>query len=429
MTIALSSAVRKVVTNCHPVLRRVFREFGRQGVRWALLRVPEGGLADPQSDVDLLVHPRDLSAAASLLNQASFARVPRRSVSHHYLCYCADADRWLWLHVTTSVGFGSHRVALDDTSGCLARRHIRDGVAFLEPAAAFWLLLWHCLILKGTVAAHHRAALADLCGAAAADDHFAAMFAAGCGGHAELPARLLQLALKGEWAAVEGCAPAVHKIARVRECRQRMLRLARGAAGDLSAPGLRVAVLGPDGAGKSTLIAGIRAAIPLPSRAIYMGLTGGATRFVRRFPIPGVAFLATAAIIWSRYLRGWYHSARGRLVVFDRYIYDAVAPPASPLTRLQRLSRRLSGHLCPQPDLTVFLDAPGGVMHARKGAYTPQILEQWRTCFRTLSARISAFHLVDATRSCDEVRIDVVHEIWRRQQRLWTRAGVAGGCP
>ena len=36
--------------------------------------------------------------------------------------------------------------------------------------------------------------------------------------------------------------------------------------------GLTVALLGPDGVGKSTLLAGLAASYPVPVRQIYMGM-------------------------------------------------------------------------------------------------------------------------------------------------------------
>jgi thymidylate kinase len=184
--------------------------------------------------------------------------------------------------------------------------------------------------------------------------------------------------------------------------------------------GLSVAVLGPDGAGKSTLASSLCAHVPLPSRTIYMGLTGGALHHARRLRIPGVVFVASAAIIWGRYLRACYHQARGRMVVFDRYVYDAVAPPAYQQGVLGRLGRRLSRYLCPSPDLVLVLDAPGSVMHRRKGEYDADTLEHWRQRFLSLQAASRRVTVLDATRPADAVRIDALASLWQRHVEHWT---------
>jgi thymidylate kinase len=180
----------------------------------------------------------------------------------------------------------------------------------------------------------------------------------------------------------------------------------------IRSPGLSVALLGPDGAGKSTLAAGISQSFKMPVSIMYMGLTGGFLKQVARLRVPGVVFVGRAMVIWRRYLRGRLHQARGRLVVFDRYVLDAAVPHPLRLTRLQRMSRWLDFYLCPPPDLVLVLDAPGDVMHRRKGEYHAQMLEDWRRHFRELQRRFpDVVEIVDASQEKDAVRIDATQRI------------------
>jgi thymidylate kinase len=126
-------------------------------------------------------------------------------------------------------------------------------------------------------------------------------------------------------------------------------------------------------------------------------------------------------IIWSRYLRAQYHMARGRAVVFDRYIYDAGVPTPHPLSRLQRLGRWMDGHCCPGPDLIFVLDAPGAVMHQRKAEYDSEMLEEWRRRFVALQRRFPGIQVIDATMSIDKVRRDVLDRMWRWYEERWRR--------
>jgi len=416
----------------HPLLDRLFSCFERDGVRWALLHAPAGGLTSPRGDIDLVVHPADIAMARRLANENGFARVPRPGPSHHYLRYCTEGDRWLWLHIVGTISFGRrHAVAADGESGWLAGRSTRDVVRQLRPELMFWVLLWHCLAGRGAVAPHHRQTLTAHRSAVSVRDLSAQTFAAACG-EAKLPARVLRCVALGEWQTLEGCAPVVRAAVRPSLLIRRVAHRARRAAITLTMiprmPGLSVAVVGPDGAGKSTLIESIRNTVPLPTRVIYMGLSGGALRHARRLRVPGLVFAASAAIIWARYLRGRYHQGLGHLVLFDRYVYDAFTPHPAQLTTAQHLSRRASGFLCPQPDVTIFLDAPGSVMHARKQSYTAPMLEDWRWHFRSLETRISRLHVIDATRSLDAVRVDAVTEIWHRCAFRWQRADAMSGC-
>jgi thymidylate kinase len=183
--------------------------------------------------------------------------------------------------------------------------------------------------------------------------------------------------------------------------------------------GLSVALLGPDGAGKSTLAAGLQTSFVFPVRSVYMGLTGGCLPYVARLRVPGVVSLGRLCIFWGRYLLAQYHQARGRLVIFDRYIYDAAVPPPQRLDWLGRALRWVDGHSCPGPDLVLVLNAPGAVMYERKGEYSPEVLERWRQSFLALQHRLRGLEVVDTTQAKCDVHRDVVDRIWGRYVVRW----------
>jgi thymidylate kinase len=183
--------------------------------------------------------------------------------------------------------------------------------------------------------------------------------------------------------------------------------------GQRRGPGLTVAIIGPDGAGKTTLVNSLCASFPVPTCAIYMGLTGGRMPRVEALRTPAVVLAGRLLLLWLRYGLGLYHKATGRIVLFDRYPLDGMVPSGAALGRLARLSRRVQALAVPKPDVVLLLDAPGAAMHARKGEYTPHQLEQWRVAYRRLQGRVRSLQVIDADRPSDAVRRDAQGRIWR----------------
>jgi thymidylate kinase len=152
-----------------------------------------------------------------------------------------------------------------------------------------------------------------------------------------------------------------------------------------------------------------------------MGLTGGMLRQVDRIRVPGLVRLARLAVIWGRYFLAQYHLFRGRLVVFDRYIYDAAVPTPYPLSLANRVGRWIDGHSCPAPDVILLLDAPGEMMHQRKPSYTPEMIENWRQHFLGLERRFPQLEVIDTTKGATEVLNQAMDRLWREYIRRWQR--------
>jgi thymidylate kinase len=175
-----------------------------------------------------------------------------------------------------------------------------------------------------------------------------------------------------------------------------------------------VALLGPDGVGKSTLVAGLASVYPAPVRTIYMGMWQGADRPGRTRLDAVAAILVRPLRVWGRVARAAVYVARGHLVLFDRYTYDALLPITGSLRWLKRPYFWVLAHLAPRPDLVLVLDLPGEVAFARKGEFSPDGLEAVRQGFLALAPRVRA-EIVDASAPPDQVRTDVLARIERHR--------------
>jgi thymidylate kinase len=216
-----------------------------------------------------------------------------------------------------------------------------------------------------------------------------------------------------------------------------------------------VALIGPDGAGKTTVARGLPPLLPVPVRYLYMGVSTDSsnvmlptTRLARRIkrargsppdtagpPSHGprrprsrsfvrrrVADLRAALRVGNRLAEEWYRqwlawrwTRSGAIVLFDRHFfvdyhaYD-VDDDAGGRSWSQRLHGLMLGRLYPRPDLVIYLDAPGAVLLARKGEGTVEALERRRDEYRAIAGHVDDFVEVDATQPVDAVT-DRVAEI------------------
>jgi len=226
-----------------------------------------------------------------------------------------------------------------------------------------------------------------------------------------------------------------------------------------------VALIGPDGAGKTTLTRMVAASGVLPVRYLYMGVDisasnvalptsrlaewakrqagkpSGATRHETRVAAPSrsVARRALSAVRATlrltnrigeecyRQVVSWLYEMRGFVVLYDRhFIFDFAEEIQAglPDTLERRMHRRFLRHVYPSPDLVIFLDAPGEVLFARKGESTVAELERRRQAFLRQGEKLRNFIRVDATRPLEDVYAEIVSHIVRLRP---TRASLAGG--
>jgi thymidylate kinase len=197
--------------------------------------------------------------------------------------------------------------------------------------------------------------------------------------------------------------------------------------------GFTVALIGCDGAGKTTVARALERDAALPVRYLYMGVAPESSN--RQLPTTRLAHAAkrdrtgrrrggrtrAALRLVNRLAEEWYrqliaegYRARGAIVVFDRHFladYHAfdVAGEARPLSR--RIHGWMLARAYPRPDLVVFLDAPPEVLHARKGEGTLHSLTRRRADYRGLAEARAVggeFAIVSATQPLgavvDEVR-------------------------
>jgi thymidylate kinase len=155
-----------------------------------------------------------------------------------------------------------------------------------------------------------------------------------------------------------------------------------------------IAFLGPDGAGKGTVIAGLHEALDGPVTVLYLGRprrgrgraagAAAAEGAQRRRPSSAreCAFLVRRAARHLRLLlRGYAAAWRGHVVLCDRHPIEilAIRPPRTPAGAV--LERFIARRLIPWPDAVIVLDAPASLLLERKGEHSLEVLERWRRAY------------------------------------------------
>lgn len=428
------------------MLAEVFAALDDAWVVWCVLR-GERTLADPPGDVDLLVDRYGLQRLDEVLAEHSFLRLQRWGAGGHrqYLGYHQPTDRWLEIDVEYDIEFGPTSnflinwirpaLRIDAARSVLARRRRNAGVWVPDSDDAFWLLLLHCVIDKGAVADQHKERLQELACTATAEGPLEAAVTAHCPPGWDA-ARMIESVHAGRWSELVAAGSVIPRRATsARPVRARAAAMGRGlhrlAATALRAGegrGFSVALLGPDGAGKSTLAAGLVSSLGLPSRLVYMGLWQGEGESDEPVPLARAVPAAAARPLksWRRAAISLYHLGRGRIVVHDRHPFDALIPPEPPHLLLKRAFFGFLAHSVPPPSLALVLDVPSEVTRHRRPEENPDRLELSRRHYQHLATRLPRAQIVPADRPVDEVRTDALGRIWRamlaRQQPSSVRA-------
>lgn len=210
-----------------------------------------------------------------------------------------------------------------------------------------------------------------------------------------------------------------------------------------------IALIGGDGAGKTTVARALIQSTGAPVKYLYMGFSTRSSdhalptsrlvywlkdqRRRKQMTESGVKNpqnMPASELEYSQESHGWiWNTARflnrlaeagyrqmlaviyqlqGRIVLFDRHFYFDAAPEESDLQShstlfYDRMFFWLINHLYPRPSVAVFLDTPPEVLFSRKGEASPVYLAWQREQYMKQGAKLAHFIRVDATQPLDEV--------------------------
>ncbi|MDZ7360018.1 MAG: hypothetical protein ONB46_04730 [candidate division KSB1 bacterium] len=221
---------------------------------------------------------------------------------------------------------------------------------------------------------------------------------------------------------------------------------------------ISVALIGPDGAGKTTLARMIEKSFPVPVKYLYMGVSVDSsnmalptTRIMEHFKrrrrqklgvtpsknIPPnrrngrhkksglralLRLVNRLAEEWYRQFLSWKFRRQGHIVIYDRHYkfdfeLDKVAARDEKRRFTDWLHRWFLAKVYPAPDVVIYLDAPAAVLFARKGEFTLEWLESRRQAFIAQGKKTPNFFQIDATQPLETVHANVAERIMQFYQK------------
>jgi thymidylate kinase len=182
---------------------------------------------------------------------------------------------------------------------------------------------------------------------------------------------------------------------------------------------LKIVILGPDGAGKSSVVQGLMRRFHQEGRVVTMRYLKPDLVISRRGEVtvntvphgkPPRSVLTSFAKILVWLMEEWYANLfwdkKGTLLICDRYYHDLLVDPRRYRYGGPAWAAKLVGKLMPQPELWILLDAPAEVLQARKQEVTFAETVRQRQAYSDFVRKQPKYVIVDASQSLDRVIAD-----------------------
>jgi thymidylate kinase len=402
---------------------------------------------DLPGDLDIMVHPDDLAELEHLLRtHAGWAIVQMNPESFFVLAVSDGGNRrFILLDVMTGLYSGSDRRVYLEAEEFFDQPRNRHGLLLVSPEGECVYRLAKAISKDRTdeihlTRLHEIHSLLNERAAEATEVLLGKPWA-------ERAARWI---MEKNWGLFDANKSKLKRIMRQRALIRkpwRQMRFAWLAAGRMSRRwihprGFFVALLGPDGVGKTTLARGLENRLgEVFKGSTVFHLWPVAPRIVKKAIRPGppnpspikVPSYLLPLYLWARYVYSYLFHIRpllagSCLVILDRYYEDLLIDPGRHGYTGPGFVSRWIRRFIPRPNLILVVDAPPETIFARKRDLTVQEIRRQREAYRRLAEKLPQAALIDGSGSREDALqnaadavIKNLHTRYLRRRSLWAR--------
>jgi thymidylate kinase len=195
--------------------------------------------------------------------------------------------------------------------------------------------------------------------------------------------------------------------------------------------------LGPDGAGKSSVICGLISKLTHAGIIVTMRHLKPQIIFPRRYAVgiividphakpPRPALISLVKILawlfeeWYAYL---FQDKKATLLICDRYYHDILVDPLRYRYGGPAWAAKVVGKLMPQPDFWMLLDAPPEVLQSRKQEVSLAETARQGKAYRNFIRSQCNHVIIDASQPLDQVIADAKYFITKEMRKADGRQG------
>jgi thymidylate kinase len=436
------------------ILEKVFASINGAGIRYVILRnydlLPDEIIG---GDIDLLVSPHDTKALKSILEEMGFLVIPDIFPHAFALFYNVKTGSLVKLDIIDRLVFGK-RISISFPGEyeelVLKRRIFSKSIYIPSPEDEMLLLFLHCLGDKGFIQPSYREKLQKLISFPLNTGYFECFLSSVFG--QEVSQKVAGQIMEKRYIDVIKLRHRliIYLIGKfnirnffvlLKILKQKFKRKILGRKG------LRIALVGPDGSGKTTIAQKIKDRqifnvktvymgqnnFMLPTRQLFLGILkrrGKSGIFENRellsseregiFSVKGKSrnvidlfrFFHDLMDLCLRYFfYNYLYCRKGFMVINDRYVYDMLVGEEKiqkiPLVRWMILS------LFPSPDFLFCLDVPVEKMYARKNEHSLEILQKMKINYINLCASLKNSQVIRNDTDADETVNIIISYVWK----------------